>query len=540
LGLLLVLLLLSTVVANPAAQELSDEELAGQLEAVILEETVLPGAVNTLIEIPVRQDTYIASNKPSQNYGGSSELRLGYSLDGSDDGAVRTFVQFDVNSYVPSQATVNSAYLRMYVFSYTPFGDSSMTALARNLLTSWSEYQVTWNSHQPHWGSVLGYGDVAAQLDWQQWDVTELVREWHNGTVDNNGIILIGDENVQERQRFFHSLNANNGLYPRLEVDYTESTDNTPPEASVDPLPAWSQRNFTVAWSGTDFGGSGIAYYDVEYNANGGPWSDFVKHTTSNSAEFEGGQNGVTYQFRCRAVDYAGNVQDWGPAQTQTKVDSIAPTASVEELPEYTYTQAFDVSWSGSDNLGGSGIAGYDVQFQQNGGPWQDWLDGTTQTRAQFTGAQDDGVYGFRASGIDVAGNVQSFSLGAQAQTIVETSSPRSIINPFKPTVTQEDSFPVSWTGWTAPGLTIVSYDVWYQFNNSPWINWLPQTALTSAEFTDLNPEDGVYGFEVQAKDSGGRVEKFHGVAEARIAVDRHPPFIEPRIYLPLVSNDSE
>ncbi len=100
---LVLMLSLALVVVTPAAQQPSeeapvaqgpgdealpaegpsDEELAARLEAVILEETVLPNAVNTVVQIPVQQDTYITSNKPNQNYGSAPDLRLGYSLGGA-------------------------------------------------------------------------------------------------------------------------------------------------------------------------------------------------------------------------------------------------------------------------------------------------------------------------------------------------------------------------------------------------------------------------------------------------------------------------
>ncbi len=513
----------------------SDEELAARLEAVILEETVLPNAVNTVVQIPVEQDTYITSNKPNRNYGSAIDLRLGYSHEGNNDGALRPFVQFDVARYVPAQAVINRATLETYLFATTPPNDAPMGAEARHLLTPWDENLVTWASHQPHWGSIAGNTQVPSQLGWRYTDVTDLAKEWQSGSHANYGLIFIGDERVQERQRMYYSLNANNGLHPRLVVDYTQHTDPTPPVASVKPLPTWSPQRFFVHWHGHDDGGSGIAYFDIQYNANGGPWIDWRMHTTDRSAEWVGGRSGTTYQYRARAVDHAGNVQAWGPSQAQTTVDSVPPSISVAPLPGYTHVSAFWVYWSGSDDLGGSGIKSMDVQFQEDGGPWQIWLQNTTLTSAQFTGAHNDGIYGFRARGTDNAGNVQPWSASAQAATHVDTSGPHSHIIPFDPAVTREHSFLVSWTSSAAPGLTIDSFDLRYSFADGPWIAWLTGTKLTSAEFTDLDPQDGIYRFEVRATDSAGGVEPFASRSEAAIIVDRHPPHIVPRGYLPMI-----
>lgn len=97
----------------------------------------------------------------------------------------------------------------------------------------------------------------------------------------------------------------------------------------------------------------------------------------------------------------------------------------------------------------------------------------------------------------------------------------------------------VSWTGSTAPDLSILYFDVRYRFNDGPWIAWLSQTQLTSATFDSLNPQDGIYGFEVRAKDSAGRLELYTGQAESKMIVDRNPPYVVPQVFLPMASRRS-
>lgn len=519
----------------PVAQDPTDAVLAAGLEARILEQTMLPNAIQTVIEIPVSQDTYIASNKPNQNYGGAHELRVGYDRTPSNDGALRAFMFFDVARYIPSRAVINHARLRGYQYRHED--NSNMLLRGRHLLDSWNENLVTWNSHQPHWGSVTGETWIPPVTGWIEHDLTPLVKEWHNGTHPNHGLFVQGDETPSlGRQRFFYSLNAQNGLYPRLVVDYTVSTDTTPPVATVHLLPAWSPSSFTVSWSGSDTGGSGLAYYDVQYNANGGQWTDWKRQTTHTSALFQGGQNGVNYQFRARAVDHAGNVQVWGATQAQTTVDAIPPTASVQPLPPNTYTQAFHVFWNGSDNVGGSGLASFDVEYRVDHGPWQPLATETTQSSAQFTGGAHDALYEFRARARDQAGNVQSFDQNPQAWTQLRINPPVSRVTPFSPAKTSADSFVVSWqVVEIEPALTVQHYDLRYRFNDEPWQPWLTGTQLTSATFTNLRAQDGVYAFEVRALDSANRLEEFKGEPEATIAVDRLAPFMTPKVWLPAI-----
>jgi hypothetical protein len=421
-----------------------------------------------------------------------------------------------------------------------------MGVVSRHLVASWSETQVTWNNHRPDWGGIADQGNLSSAIGWHEWDMTRLVREWHSGAHANNGEITIGDESVQERQRKYWSLNANNGLHARLIVDYSVSTDTTPPTSSVNPLPQWSQTSFTVSWSGSDNpGGSGINHYDVQYNPNFAGWINWKVHTTDTSAQFSGGQNGATYQFRSRAVDRAGNVQAWTGSQAQTTVDSIPPTVTMDPLPQYTTSESAFISWSGSDNPGGSGISTYDVEWREAGGTWLPLLQNTTATTFQATGGVNGVTYEFRARGKDNAGNVQPHSPVAQTQTTV-VLQPASTVLPFVPPILRHtdpvtDSFTVEWTGFTAPGTTISLYEVKFRFNNGPWTLWRSTTATSDtfvlpAADTATGP-DGIYFFEVAATNSIGQKEDFTGVPEASIVIDRLPPYVTTRAYLPIVVN---
>lgn len=535
----LLMVLLVGMVSATSAQD-GDED-GRVLEPVIRQQTETEMGIQVQAEFPATQDTFVASNYPDTNYGSMSSLRIGFAQAGWDPaGALRSFLQFDISS-IPSNAVINWAQLQVYQYQVSPASDADMEVTTRHLNPpTWNEYTVTWNNG-PNWGPIFDQGLSSSSLGWKSADATELVRSWHSGSVTNNGLLFQGDERDWERQRWFYSRNANNAYYPRLVVDYTVQNDTTPPTASVNALPAWSRAQFTVSWSGSDNpGGSGIDYYDVQYNVNGGAWTDGLMRTQQTSAQVPG-QNGVRYGFRARAVDRAGNQQAWTGEQAWTQVDTIPPTVSVDGLPQYTVSSSFFVSWSGSDNSGGSGLARYDVQYRIGGGDWQDWRTNTTATSATFSGAQDGVTYSFRARGIDNAGNVQAYSSVPQAETTVVLNS-RATVDPFSPPILRHTdlvttSFPVAWTGFAAPGTTIVSYEVRVRFNRGPWSTFTV-TQQTSDVFVIPNPEDGVYDFEAAATNSLGQVEPFEGITEASKAVDRLPPYITPGLYMPMIVND--
>jgi hypothetical protein len=277
---------------------------------------------------------------------------------------------------------------------------------------------VTWAS-QPLPGNVYAATDVGTAMTWYRWEVTELVEAWANETLANYGVVIIGDERVQERERAFHSRETATGYYPRLVIDYTATGDTEPPTVTVDPLPAYSPRTFTVSWSGSDEG-TGIATYDVQYRVDDGPWQNWLTDVSVTSAEFTGESDRI-YAFRARAVDIAGNVEDFADAEASTTVDAAAPVTTVNPLPPISDTMTFIFGWSGEDEL--SGIAYYDVRYRVNGSAWQLWQSQTLATSVPFT-AQVDGIYQFEARAVDKVGNVEPFRGVPEASIAVDAVAP--------------------------------------------------------------------------------------------------------------------
>ncbi|MEZ4675312.1 MAG: DNRLRE domain-containing protein [Caldilineaceae bacterium] len=105
--------------------------------------------LDTMVEIPVVEDTYVTSNKPDTNWSADPTLYLGYDLLQNNDGAERILLNFDITSQVPARAIINSAYIRLYEIDATPAGDGAMPNIARHLNSRWSATDVTWNSHEP-------------------------------------------------------------------------------------------------------------------------------------------------------------------------------------------------------------------------------------------------------------------------------------------------------------------------------------------------------------------------------------------------------
>jgi parallel beta-helix repeat protein len=99
-------------------------------------------------------------------------------------------------------------------------------------------------------------------------------------------------------------------------------------------------------------------------------------------------------------------------------IDSGIPTSSVTPLSAIQPAPDFTVSWSGSDDIGGSGIKNYDVYVSDNSGTYSLWIT-TAESSALFTG-QSGHQYSFYSRARDNTGNIEDAPVDADTSTIVE------------------------------------------------------------------------------------------------------------------------
>lgn len=104
-------------------------------------------------------------------------------------------------------------------------------------------------------------------------------------------------------------------------------------------------------------------------------------------------------------------------------IDAAAPgNVKVNALPAKS-GKTFTVSWTGSDDANGSGIASYDLFVSTDGGPFVRYLNDTKNTSTSFTG-EEGKTYGFIVAALDNVGQLQAIQSVAQATTTVDTTPP--------------------------------------------------------------------------------------------------------------------
>lgn len=492
------------------------------------------------IRLGASEDTFIASNDPTDNFGGLSTMAVGWPNDRF--GASRTLIRFNVGA-VPNRAKIYSARLNLFLDSGLPVNGPTMRLAGFLPTRGWGENSATWYNASNIGGSQWHLGDVNTQPGWKSFSLTSQVQSWVNGQT-NNGLQIMGFE-VSPNGRIFRTRHFG-GSEPFLEINY--ECDTLPPVSQMRALPATSPGSFTVSWSGRDQAPSGcqptgIRKFFVQYRINNGGWVDW-KSTTATSATFDNlASNDSWVEFRVYADDNAGNTERRpSNPQAATRVISQAPVVTMTPLPAVTHSANFVINWVATSAPGG--IVSYDVQWQINNGGWADLLAGTTQTSFTVTGAQSEYTYAFRVRGRDRLGNVGAFPSLPQAQTTV-VLYPIARMAPFNPNLINSSS-PVTtsislfWTGNTPPGTTITQYQIHFRARNlsgvqvQPWTVWRTfDGTVTNATFP-IALGNGVYEFEATATNNLGQTTPFAGKAEAVMIVDLGDT-IQPQKFMPAV-----
>ncbi len=176
------------------------------------------------------QDTWLNSQSPDTNYGGSSNFKI-YQPD-----VDHALIKFDLSD-IPAGATINNAYLYLHTTVDGEDGETQVIDIHR-VKVNWDQMQATWNERltgvsweQP---GASGAGDIdltpagtitvtATSTDFESTDLSSLVQGWVDGTYPNHGVLLKAPSGSWTWYNFYSSNSADPWTKgPRLVVLYTE------------------------------------------------------------------------------------------------------------------------------------------------------------------------------------------------------------------------------------------------------------------------------------------------------------------------------
>ena len=164
----------------------------------------------------------------------------------------------------------------------------------------------------------------------------------------------------------------------------TNTIDSTTPTSAVSALPAsTTATSFTLSWSGSDSGGSGIASYTIFESVDGGPYSVLLLGQTGNSATFTG-TAGHTYSFYTMATNNVGNVQVTpGTIQTTQILQTFTVTPSAGGGGTITPNTPQTVTINNTTSFTVTPNSGYQISSVTGCGGT---LSGSTYTTGPITG----------------------------------------------------------------------------------------------------------------------------------------------------------
>ncbi len=156
-------------------------------------------------------DSYVMEFDPAYNFGSETKFVVGYQY-----GWVNALMKFDLSPY--SGATINDAYIRLYVFSHGGAFPTDEIRITMNN-ADWDESTVTWNNKPGFNGRI----DLVAPGINGWWDiyVTDWVQAIVDGTEPDYGFqVYKGDT---DNDYFFIYSKESSTNRPRLEIDFSSS-----------------------------------------------------------------------------------------------------------------------------------------------------------------------------------------------------------------------------------------------------------------------------------------------------------------------------
>jgi YD repeat-containing protein len=192
----------------------------------------------------------------------------------------------------------------------------------------------------------------------------------------------------------------------------TTVAETTPPSVpGTLSASAASGTQANLSWgASTDSGGSNLSGYKIE-RCQGSGCSGFAQIAVTASTSYPDTtlSSGVTYQYRVRAYDGAGNNSGYSNTVAVTTPDTVAPTVPSGLAAAAPSSNSVNLTWTGStDNVG---VTGYKV-----------YRGGTQIGTASTTNYTDNTVVGstaytYTVSAYDAAGNTSAASNTAPVTT---------------------------------------------------------------------------------------------------------------------------
>jgi hypothetical protein len=186
-----------------------------------------------MLELCAVADAYVNNGNPGSNFG-LADLRAGYGEGQNEPFASRALVRFDL-SFIPRGSDIRQA--RFEAGQKAAGGQAVVQLPLYAVRGSWDEMSVTWNNQPPISSQPAAVIPVDSGVPVIfTWDVRNLVQEWVDGGLENNGLELRGPEGGVMWQRVYESRHYS-PFCPRLVLEVVPASPMPTPTPLPSPTP---------------------------------------------------------------------------------------------------------------------------------------------------------------------------------------------------------------------------------------------------------------------------------------------------------------
>ena len=299
-------------------------------------------------------------------------------------------------------------------------------------------------------------------------------------------------------------------------------TPVTIPEVPLNLSASGGDKKVTLTWTLPSNGGSPITEHQYQQRQGSGAFVNWREITNSG----EGGTNvisydvptltnGTTYNFRVRAINAEGSGDPSEPDAATPRDPITAPSAPTNLIANSGENKKVTLTWTASDNDGGSAITEHKYQKKVDGtsdwGDWEDILDsgvhrprGTSYT---VIGLTNGITYNFQVKAIN---GINGSELSSQPSNSESATPVAPNSEPLAPTNLQaiggDQKIILSWTTPDNGGTSIIEYKYRKKEDSENWGLWtVIDSSANATGFTVTDLTNGTtYHFEVLARNQVG------------------------------------
>lgn len=202
-----------------------DEEWLGAADRAF------PVTVDPTVDMSPADDCFLDGEHTTTGYCADSQIVVGHST-ATTLHDHRGLLRFDVRSALPADANVLSA--KLWAYALAKDGTTTAALSAHRVTSPWTS-AATWVKRTATDNWTTAGGDAASSAEdtaaaatvgqWSSWTLTDLVRDWLDGSAANNGVLLRdGGSSSVNATRFASSDYASSSVWPDLEIEYFPRT----------------------------------------------------------------------------------------------------------------------------------------------------------------------------------------------------------------------------------------------------------------------------------------------------------------------------